>query len=350
MRLIAVFLGMIVTCGLSAEEKKQPEEITPNAGPRVANGSDVWIEGDFIYWTARQDGLPYCTTGFGTAAVDATRGSYNYVRSKWSPGFKIGVGLALDHDGWDVGMKYTWLEVRTGVRNTNSSAIYPLWNVANGQNSPSKFDDASRVANAIYAADGSWKLYYNTIDFDLGRNYHISRHLKLRPFLGIKGAWNKEIYNVTYNEVDAADTGRFAVASSEMVQKFWGIGIHLGMNTAWGFCDNWSIFGDWALSEVWSQFRASRKDTEERLPLFANQPDVIFWSQNNLYTMTTFCEMALGLRWEKWWSDDEYHFLAQIGWEEQYLMNFGQWARLMGEQTSGDLSLQGMTIKLRFDF
>ncbi len=32
------------------------QEITPNAGPRVANGADVFLTADFIYWRPREDG------------------------------------------------------------------------------------------------------------------------------------------------------------------------------------------------------------------------------------------------------------------------------------------------------
>ena len=37
--------------------------ITPSAGPVVKHGADIFVDADFIYWTARQDGLPYVYTG-----------------------------------------------------------------------------------------------------------------------------------------------------------------------------------------------------------------------------------------------------------------------------------------------
>lgn len=335
-------------------DSKQYKEITPNAGPRVANGADVWISADFIYWTARQDGLAYCTTGFGTAATDATKGSYQYINWKWQPGFKVGLGLMLGHDGWDTGVEYTWLNHSTKTNSTGFNAsIYPLWNVANTQNTPVKFDDSSRSVAAVYSARGSWKLSYNVIDWEIGRNYFISQNLKLRPFVGLKGAWNKQTYTVRYDQVNTATqtaSQAFETAIMTQTQKYWGIGIRAGMDTAWHFTKEWSIYGDFALSEMWSQFKTDRKDTAEIIPVTSNDPDVILWSQNSFYSLKPVFELGLGLRWETWFSDDDYHFLIQAGWEEQVWVNFGQFARAMGEQTSGDMSLQGLTLKFRFDF
>lgn len=88
-------------------------EITPNAGPRVTNGVDVFITADFIYWTSREEGLAFARSGIAdyseAIALGNTKlGNTYYPKSKFSPGFKVGVGLNLGHDGWDTYLNYTW--------------------------------------------------------------------------------------------------------------------------------------------------------------------------------------------------------------------------------------------------
>ena len=50
-----------------------------------------------------------------------------------------------------------------------------------------------------------------------------------------------------------------------------------------------------------------------------------------------------------WFMDDSYHFAIQAGWEEQVWLNWGLFGQPLG-QSSHDLSLHGLNLKLRFDF
>ena len=41
------------------------DPITPNAGPKVYDGMDMFLTTDFIYWTGRLDTLTYARSGSG---------------------------------------------------------------------------------------------------------------------------------------------------------------------------------------------------------------------------------------------------------------------------------------------
>ena len=43
--------------------------ITPNAGPRVAAGADIFITASFLWWTAHEDGLGYVGSGARNGSV-----------------------------------------------------------------------------------------------------------------------------------------------------------------------------------------------------------------------------------------------------------------------------------------
>ncbi len=62
-------------------------------------------------------------------------------------------------------------------------------------------------------------------------------------------------------------------------------------------------------------------------------------------------ELALGLRWDTWWSDNSWHLRLQAGWEEQvwfaHNYMFGMGSPMKGE---GNYSMNGLTIKARANF
>lgn len=327
-------------------------EITPNAGPRVTNGADVYIDADFIWWHVHQDGMGYVLSGFGngTTATQASGGSVHHPGFSWEPGFKVSLGVALGHDGWDLGAEYTWLNPNRSSQNRNNDTdLYPMWNIANNYNSPVY----STATGGVKQASSSWKTTFNVIDLEMGRNYFISQHLKLRPHIGFKGSWQDQDYSVTYvRRGTQAGAGTARETTDKMVnnQDYWGFGIRTGLDTAWHFTKSWSIYGDFAISGMWSHFKIKRKDTEQQIPHGSNGVFTIFDYQNSFHTIKPVMEWGIGLRWETWFSDDDYHFLIQAGWEEQSWLEMNQHVVPMNECNHGDLDLQGLTVKFRFDF
>lgn len=334
-------------------------EITPNAGPRVTNGADVYIDADFIYWRMQQDGLGYVFSGFGTNSSPnllGSKGSVQHPGACWEPGFKVSLGVALGHDGWDLGAEYTWLNpARSSASKagTETDGLYPMWNIANDFNSPVMSVAGSATAGNVKNASSSWKTTFNVIDLELGRNFFVSQHLKMRPHVGFKGAWQDQDYSVSYysrGNLSNASPNRSSHRKMTNNQSYWGFGIRTGLDTAWHFTKSWSIYGDFAVSAMWSQFKVTRKDTEVLIPTASNTKYTIFNVTNNVHTIKPVLELGVGLRWETWFSDDDYHFLVQAGWEEQFWSEMNQLLSPANQANRGDMSLMGLTVKFRFDF
>jgi len=105
--------------------------ITPPVAPVVSNGADVFVTGDFIYWNSYQEGLGYAisgqnigdTTKGGVAKNNnIARGTVAEADSDFQPGFKVGLGLMFEHDGWDLFAQYTWLNPSTETTSISDSA------------------------------------------------------------------------------------------------------------------------------------------------------------------------------------------------------------------------------------
>ncbi|MCP5509595.1 MAG: MOMP family protein [Chlamydiales bacterium] len=290
-------------------------------------GADVFITADFILWTPREEGLEYVMTGTG---APTGQGSLREPDFGLEPGFKVGLGLNLGHDGWDVFAEYTWLTSSVNDSVNSDNATW-LWNTAAG--------------TTRFSAD--WDFNFNAIDLELGRNFFVSQYLTLRPHYGFKGTWQDQDYKTTA-EIRAAGA---LVARDRVAQDFdyWGFGIRTGMDTAWHFCKSWSIYGNFAISALWSGFDIDRKDTT--YTVLTDTSVTTLNTENNFHTILPVLELAIGLRWEIWVSDDDYHFGIDAGWEEQVwwgmnrLIVAGQ-----PQRDNGDLTMQGLTLKFRFDF
>ena len=90
--------------------------ITPPVAPAVNHGADVFISADFIYWKAYQEGLEYANSAVNALAASGltpgatlNQGTFATPQTKFEPGFKVGLGLEFEHDGWDLFAQYTWL-------------------------------------------------------------------------------------------------------------------------------------------------------------------------------------------------------------------------------------------------
>lgn len=72
------------------------------------------------------------------------------------------------------------------------------------------------------------------------------------------------------------------------------------MNTAWHLTQAWSLYGDFALSALWSQFEVDRKDTrlDEANNGGANNPSLntsitVVNSSNDFHTLKGVLELGL---------------------------------------------------------
>lgn len=325
--------------------------VTPNAGPCVSCGADAFVTGEFLYWTAREDHLSYAqTTGTVTSgsAPTTTKGKAFHPEWKFRPGFRVGVGMLFDHDGWDIYANYTWQrfnDIKSHASPEGTTILVDdVWFINGG---------AGTSSNFFSSASSKWHLEFNVVDLELGRNFFVSRHLQLRPHFGLKGTWQEQKMDVFFNGVSSTTSNSVTTvfpfdSASYNKNEYWGIGIRTGLDAAWHFTKSFSMIGEAAISGLWEGFEVSRQD------FVHNQSRDTYTSSENLndnfHTIKPVVELYLGLRWETWFCCDSYHMSVEAGWEEQFWGDQNQFFQIVTETRLGDLSLQGLTVKARFDF
>ncbi|MCB1106948.1 MAG: MOMP family protein [Chlamydiia bacterium] len=302
-------------------------KILPNAGPRIRGDWNVFLTGDFIYWTVRQDGLLYAVSGAGAGVS----GSVHGLDWNWDPGFKVGLGFNLPHDGWDLFAEYTW--IHSDARDSTEQAavtsnLIPYWVV-------------SGSADFLTRASANWDVHYNNLTLDLGRNAYLSQYMKLRLFAGLHTAWIDQDYKAEYTTIANA------IHRLDLDQDFWGIGLRAGLNNSFQFTKDFSFFADLALSILWGQFDLSRleRNTVNNVTTTALNTGV------KPHTAEPVANIGAGFRYDVWFSQDRFHFLLQAGWEHSLWILHNEVIKNLSEPDhGGDFYLQGFTLKARFDF
>ncbi len=397
----------------------QYREITPSAGPRVAGGADIFMDVDFIWWNACQEGKEYLTssevirgaqgsnkilfngtTNPGASAVARTNvvgidggisgepRIQNYylvpfskktetnITEKWSAGFKVGLGLNLGHDGWDMALRYTWLN--PSVTTSLDRSAFARLNAA-GEALVTKRTVPAREKLVLLGMPGmpssKYDLDYNTLDLELARNSYFSQYLQCRLFSGLKGVWQNHttaitamadndstfrvvVPSTTPNQyTDLGDGATFDSYKVNEVMKIGGIGLRSGVNLLFLMSKNVGLYSDIALTGMWVRYRdLYRKDTifnstakdKGKTVLHAKKGT----GKDGYYdTVKGVTELGLGLLWQAWMLDDRYHIAFKAGFEEQIWHNWGTSFKADGSSMPwADFKTYGLKLNLRFDF
>lgn len=329
-------------------------QITPNAGPCVKNGSNLYAIAAFTYWTAHEDNLAMgnVKSSFITTGTLTPQSKMPQPNWKGNPGFKVGIGYDFCHDGWDSFLNYTWFRTHNNKKSVNASSNEVIEDDFWGVNAA--LFPATGFISMAQSVRANWNLHLNIFDWELGRNFYISRRIQLRPYFGLKGMWYKQDYKLTFGVLP----GGVPLYNNRMLaqMKNWGLGVRGGIDTSWHFCRDLSLIGELAVTGLWEHFKVTRKD--ETFSFLGNATSGptgtltnLFNTEYTYYTLKPILEWMLGFRWEMWTCCDEFHFALDAGWEAQHWFSQNKFIRNIGSDTAnGDLVIQGLTVRARFDF
>lgn len=336
----------VCTQPVPIEDALPCDSITPPILPNVRCGSNVWVSADFIWWKTFLENTNYAVTGyadndFAPFGENVPSGSVVYPDFHFEPGFKVGLGTFLWHDGWDFFANYTWL--RAGGSNSISaqpgSGLIGSYLVTSPQ--------VNQFLNVAQNASSHFHQSFNILDLELGRKFFISPHLILRPHLGLKGALIYQTYQYNYQfipgfyeAVNGSTSFSLFNGMVKHIQNSGSIGIRSGLNTDWLFWGNLGIYGNIAASLLWTSFHSHNRQATGAAFLGTTTN---FHSIDKVQRLVPVLELVLGLDYTMWTSEDRYRLEFFAGWEEQFWWSFNQ-------PDTGSLSLHGLTTGLNFTF
>ncbi len=307
--------------------------INPAARPVVKDGTDLWVQVEALYMRPTEDGLGYSIRTKNTTA-DFPGVHVKNARYDWDWGFRVGAGYNLDHDGWDILANYTWFKDKTHQ------------NVSGGIVFPTEVHPVNAGAATTQNAKTRLNLWINILDIELGREFFVSKWLTLRPQMGIRALWVNRHYNTEYSRLVSGSDYEV-----HMRNRFSGAGLRGGLNTQWGLGSGWSLFGEVDVALMYGKQRVRQSEELETGDISRGS------SRNRWMALRSSVDLALGLRWDRLFSDDAYRIRLQLGWEDHIFFDMNQNYRFTNATTKGvfagnrgNLSLNGLAFQARFDF
>ncbi|MEI8300793.1 MAG: Lpg1974 family pore-forming outer membrane protein [Chlamydiota bacterium] len=306
----------------------------PNISYQTENG---WaISADFLFWFPSEE---LSTIWASVISVGSNTSSWAVpgFNFKWDYGFRIGAGYDFKYDQWDTALYWTWF--RTETSHTISSAPDAIINP--------EFDAAFLTKNNAQSLKGDWSLLFNMIDWELGRNYWVSKGLSLRPFLGIKGGWIHQSIHANYYNLTIGNTLTSHVGKEHLKNNFWGIGPSGGINTKWKVRNFKShflhLFGDFSFATMWGSWTCA--DVYK-----STVPQTFSIKTKNSTLGALMFRGFLGIGWDVDLNTSKSHFAAKLGFETQLWLDQLRIATLQVQRLHGDLTLQGLTFNCRYDY
>jgi hypothetical protein len=326
--------------------------INPPARPEVKDGYNFFVTADLLYWNYHVDGVPYCIESRSTAGNRIVDGTVENAHFDWDWGFKVGLGYNMAHDGWDVYLNWTRFHPEKSRRAESAPSGGAMGTLFTTQVAP---DGTGSVAapEVVNHADVSYRMRMDLVDLELGREFFVSKHLTLRPFVGLRYARIDQKLDVDYKGGETLGATR--KWEIDLKNNFWGLGLRTGLNSQWGFGGGWSIYGDIGISLLYGVFHIDNDQEDE--PVLSGLGTDVIDVGNSWRTTKAVTDLALGLRWDHLFDGDRYAIGIQAGWEHHMFFEQNQMMRFvddvyMGQfvANQGDLSTQGWTLEVRFDF
>jgi len=328
---------------VSALEQKKGANgmINPPGRPFLSDAGGIFVTGDLLWWQAHVNGIPYAIKNEGSS-VFVSDGKVKNLNFDWDFGFRVGLGVNLPHDGWDI--YANWVRFYTDASShASADADDTIFTTnTNAATSPT-------TSSVTYASD-KWRLHLNIIDLEMGREFFVSKWVTLRPFIGARSAWINQRIKTELSG------GNIAAGSTDLVRwrdKFWGMGLRTGLNTQWGIGSGFSLFGDAAISILFGHFRIHEKEKVTSSTSSTSRLNL----KDSFYQAEPVTDLAAGLRYDVMFDEDNYHFGIQAGYEQHLFFSQNQFLTSCDDvydgkffANQGDLSLNGWTLSARFDF
>lgn len=307
---------------------------TATASAQIS-GENWFFTGDMLWWHLDEGGTDYAQLFTSTPGTSSSSDVKNRkLDFKWDFGFRAGIGTTFQHDKWDLYLNFTWFR-------TDNSAASSL-------HEHGLFLTPLAVADPIQASQVKvhWRVRFYDMALNLGRNYFISPKVALHPFVGVKTAWISQIKR-SHSEVFSPFVG---VLTSKDRNDFWGIGPDFGLEGKWFVVSGFNLFGSAAGALLWGDFDVRHKE-------FSPSMNAVRFNLNfDTHQVVPMAQFQLGIGYETNIYHNYYHIAVNARYEYQYWWQQNQipfstfFNNLRYLRSADDLSLQGITIDVRFDF
>lgn len=340
--------------------KQDPIALCPRDRGREAA---FFVTGDLLFWKVEQGGMEYTdsftfNTNLPNALMNADSKELHF---NYDFGYRVGLGVNTPYDGWDVYADYTFFRSsesqrlppggKKGRKKKNRSSCGPGRGGPAGMFFPLlAYQGVNGIIEVAQNVKAHWEVKLKDIDFEIGGEYYLGRHLSFRPAMGFKAAKIDQRFKVSYtnltiNSNPVVNPATFIVKGRN---EFKGIGPKIGIGSFWDLGVGFSLFGNlgaallagwFDMDQVQNQFETEIIDLDSHLKRFA-----------------PVLEILIGATWDVYFHHNKFHLGFHAGYEAQYWWRQNQVEDFINNlvpaymRFSEDLSFSGLTAGVRFDF
>jgi hypothetical protein len=325
---------------------------------------DVFATGSFIYWQPTQDNMDLGITNTLYAGTygQTPNSIFNGMKSQvidmnfsFQPGFKIGLGMNVDHDSWDVYAEYIWLHGTSSTSNTaaTGNSIYMSRGVAGiiGSQGGSPFNQVSQT----------WGTKLDFLNLEMGRACYLGKAFTARPTFGVRGAWIREkLYEKGSNLNITGTGGNNATLSYLTVHdstQSWAIGPRVALYSNWLVGSSFRLYGNLATDILYTQYNTVSNSNYQR----ANGAEAGYVTQTkvrerHLGALRNHVESELGIGWGSYFDNNNWYFDISAGYtwqvffDQNMLRDFNHQTPGRTVNPNGNLYINGLTLSTRLDF
>lgn len=332
-------------CICANGEQKRPVSEAPRdrvnypSNFQVENGCNLFVSGEYLFWTANEDGLYFAQTGFQNSTLDippngeiSFKGRLKKIDPDWENGVRVGLGLNFPKEGYDVIAYWTWFAMNS--HESAHGSLLPLW----------AGPDFTPPVSASEAG-AHFNLDLNVVDLEWGRSAWFGGHFSLRPFFGLRGALIDQALKTHFQY----ETTPAVTSHLHSNADFHGGGLRAGADVRFALPCGFAVYGVSSGSLLYGRLSENFRVKEEEI--------VIARSKDHFWKGISSLQLGLGFGWDAHFAKDRLHIEFHVGWESNIWFSVNAMNHFLNQlstgsyfKENGNLSTQGIVAGGRFDF
>lgn len=322
----------------------------PNTSSRFKpDSTNFSVFADLLLWLAEESGTENWAEVITGGAPSPEICIIRKVNFNWDPGFRVGLSYGMKHDQWSTQLYYTRFHTRGKDRVTSSPGS--VFSAFLGNFYVDNPTGAGIKGLAYERANIHWTIDFNIFDWELGRSFWISKALSIRPFLGLKGGWIHQSIHSKWQHPSPPEPPQtfipFDTGRERLKNNFWGLGPSGGLDMDWNVYSTrnnfLSLFGNFSGAILYGHWTFKDVYTNEI-------PQKILVKLPRLNSGASMLRTVMGLGWDTYFKQGQYHFSTKLGYEMQFWLDQLQYYTLDTGRLGNALTLQGGTLEFWFDF
>lgn len=273
-------------------------DVTAKSTP-FSDSPGLMMGGELLLWKGQEEGREFACIKKDNTLTPAARQPFNSKIHLKEPkvehdlGFRLALGYLFAGDNWDTNFRWTHFSSKSNRKLSTTAA-------------DEFFDPTADTFGFLgfnsKSANAKMHFNYHVFDWELGRNYFVSKSVTIRPHVGIRGALIKDRVRATYFQVEdvvAQTLQQTLFDTSSLSSSNWcGVGLRFGADTLWHMTKNWGLFGKMSAALISSHAQVSQK--LNGLDFNRNSTSVFPGSvglKEKLGAVRLNVEAAMGMQW-----------------------------------------------------